>query len=153
MKTFSGWTESRLCLSAYLVPGDRVDGAILDYVRDTVPPIRSGDWLALGEPFSRDSMGRPTYLAFYENFYRGPLAVEQMTWKLVPDKMFLAATDAAEQLRAAYDSGDQDRLREADREYIRLTDEMWWRDWSEDQRKEWSEMCRRLDPLAVGDMP
>ena len=80
MKTYAEWSASHLDLSRFLSPGDQVDRAMLDYVIGCLPPIqRPGGWLAMGEPYSDDAKGRPTYLAFQRNVYRGPMAVADMT--------------------------------------------------------------------------
>lgn len=63
---------------------------------------------------------------------------------MIPEKMFQAATDAAEALRRAFDSGNVERYIQADAEYMRLTDEMLWREWTHEQRKEWSRLMTRL---------
>ena len=63
---------------------------------------------------------------------------------MIPVKMFQAATDAAEALRRAFDSGNVEQYKQADAEYMRLTDEMWWRERTHEQRKEWSRLMTRL---------
>jgi hypothetical protein len=79
MKTFSSWSAAGICLSQYLSIGDSVDVALLKYVRDVMPPAyESNAWLAIGEPFSHDARGRPTFLTFYHATYRGAMAIEDM---------------------------------------------------------------------------
>lgn len=68
-KTRAGWHNTGLDLEDYLLPGDAVDGDMVDYFRNILPPLR--DWSSLmqsSEPYSdeKDERGRycPTYITF-----------------------------------------------------------------------------------------
>lgn len=71
VKTFEGWEASGLHYDKYAQPGDIVDGATVDYFRDTVPPhICLKDFLQYGEMIgtAKDKAGRyrGTWITFYE---------------------------------------------------------------------------------------
>lgn len=62
-KTYKGWCKSKEALSIYLKHGDRVDKDLVDYFIDEYPPTTwTEDIIQMGESFSRNRHGRPTFL-------------------------------------------------------------------------------------------
>ena len=73
MKTLEDWKEGNL--EDYLVVGNEVDEAMVEYFRDVLPPRTDHSHLMqVGEPYSHID-GRATYSTFYQEdgrwFYAG----------------------------------------------------------------------------------
>jgi hypothetical protein len=63
MKTREQWRTVDMNLSEFLHVGDPVDDELYEYMRDVLPPAcHSSRCLQMGEAYSHDERGRPTFL-------------------------------------------------------------------------------------------
>jgi hypothetical protein len=65
IKTLSQWHESKKDLTKFLSIGDIVSDDITEYAINVLPPHKwSADTIQIGEPYSTDENGNPTWITF-----------------------------------------------------------------------------------------
>lgn len=83
MKTLKDWNKSGLNFTEFVNAGDRIDSKLYDYFLGVVPPrLQTKNNLLMGEPFSINSKGEHTYMAFTISkgmyFYQGLKSVNDV---------------------------------------------------------------------------